>query len=125
MRSDMGIGLYFWQPELTIFDDPSPLYLLAADPDGPDRQRVIIPRSAGRFTDGENQPAAPLRAFLLRRFGDAMFDGPIVQMNPQAVDCVVGLDDERVELAVRVVTAAIESLPAQREELENRADALA
>ena len=64
MRSDMGIGLYFWQPELTIFDDSSPLYLLVADPDGPDGQTVNIPRSARRFTDREDQLAVPVRAPL-------------------------------------------------------------
>jgi hypothetical protein len=52
MSSDMGIGLYFWQPDLTIFDDPSPLYLLVADPDCPHGRALMIPRSARRFDDG-------------------------------------------------------------------------
>jgi hypothetical protein len=55
-----------------------------------------------------------------RRFGYAMFYGPIVQMNSQAVDCVAGSDDEFVELAVRVVTATVEALPAQGEKPEHR-----
>jgi hypothetical protein len=61
MSSDLGIGIYFWQPELTIFDDPSPLYLLVADPDGPHGQALLIPSSAHRFTDGHE---------LTRRFED-------------------------------------------------------
>jgi hypothetical protein len=61
---------------------------------------------------------------FVRRFGDAVFNGPIVQMNPQAVDCLVSLDDESVELAVRVVTAAVEALPAQGEEPEDRDNTL-
>jgi hypothetical protein len=44
---------------------------------------------------------------FVRRFANAMLDGPIVQMNSQAVDCVVGPDDESVELAVRVITASV------------------
>jgi hypothetical protein len=53
-----------------------------------------------------------------------MLDGPIVQMNSQAVDCLVSFDDESVELAVRVVMASIEALPAQGEEPEHRDDTL-
>jgi hypothetical protein len=56
---------------------------------------------------------------FVRRFGYAMLDGPIVQMNSQAVDRVASLDDESVELAVQVVTASVEALPAQGEEPEH------
>jgi hypothetical protein len=73
---------------------------------------------------GKISLVSPFGLVFVRRFANAMLDGPVEQMNSQAVDCVVSLSDERVELAVRVVTAAVEALPAQGEEPENRDDTL-